>query len=964
LDAEVTFRFRSIPSSADVELQLFGPDGPVAVDEWATRTSDTCLGGVDLAHRLLASELAVAEGDTVLIEHRAVAGFSAREASLLGLPASAPAVAHVRTTGTFGRPDFGVTLEWRRPTGQAIVAPVRCGAFLRIGQAWHRLPDPLFSIAESVDRLERAGTDEAERYRAFDELQDALPAAQADGAVQASGLAGSMTIAVADAFSLDLQGEGENARLIPTLHRSGDNAPLLPEPFDRAFGDRHFGRFGTARPAYALGNATYVVLTPVLKRALDVVRATQAAPLAAKRALMASPRTVLRQALGDDVEETVLEALFQETAAYSERVIGLGLWRKRVLPWLPMSSTDWFEAGSSGTPGNTRSEAPRRVGGIALGDRLIELSAEQADVLRRDVERAIGQGEAVVRFSAGDEIVTVPASHDTLTALQKLEDARARATAAPSQDAPGATKNDPEVLLIRPNENEIEVEGAFSPRNVPQAELPVCLATQMKAHQTEGLAWLRGAYAMGRPGVLLADDMGLGKTLQGLAFLAWLREGMQSGALLRAPVAVVAPTGLLQNWRAEEDRHLARPGLGRCLEAFGKGLAGLKGVAADGRPALDRKALAEADWVLTTYETLREYDRDFGAVRFAAMLFDEAQKIKTPGTRITDAAKAMDADFRVALTGTPVENRLSDLWCITDAVHPAFLGDLKSFSRRYEATAEANGLRKLKASLDAWYGGRPPLLLRRLKRDRLPDLPQPDERIREAAMPPMQRAAYEAAVEAARAAAGQPGAILHSLQRLRAISLHPDPQMPGDEAFIGASARCRLAFAALDEIAEAGERALVFVDDLDFQARLAGVIQRRYRLATPPMILNGSVSGAARQRRVDRFQANTQGFDAMILSPRAGGVGLTLTAANHVIHLSRWWNPAVEDQCTGRVLRIGQTRPVAVHLPLAVLDGTRASFDRNLDALIQRKRKLFHEAFMPPEPSEDERDELFRATVT
>ena len=199
----------------------------------------------------------------------------------------------------------------------------------------------------------------------------------------------------------------------------------------------------------------------------------------------------------------------------------------------------------------------------------------------------------------------------------------------------------------------------------------------------------------------------------------------------------------------------------------------------------------------------------------------------------------------------------------------------------------------------------------------------------------------------------------------RAPSLHPDPAMDGsDEAFVAASARCRLAFAALDRIAKAGERALVFVDDLDFQARLAGVVQRRYGLRAPPAIINGSVSGQARQARVDRFQEGAEsGFDAMILSPRAGGVGLTLTAANHAIHLSRWWNPAVEDQCTGRVLRIGQTRPVTVHLPLAIFDPERPSFDRNLDALIRRKRRLFQDAFMPPEATEDEKDELFRTTV-
>jgi SNF2 family DNA or RNA helicase len=561
----------------------------------------------------------------------------------------------------------------------------------------------------------------------------------------------------------------------------------------------------------------------------------------------------------------------------------------------------------------------------------------------------------------GGETLTVPATVEVLSALQRLEAERARVEDTPETWPP---PRNVDVLIIRPNEDEVDLEGEFAPRPTPAGASPACLATTLKAHQEEGLAWLRSAYAMGRPGVLLADDMGLGKTLQGLAFLAWLREGMATGKVTRAPVAVVAPTGLLQNWMAEEARHLARPGLGRCLEAFGSGLAALKRPGADGRPTLDLAKIEQADWVLTTYETLRDFDRDFGSVRFAAMLLDEAQKIKTPGIRITDAAKAMNVDFRVALTGTPVENRLADLWCITDAIHPAFLGDLKTFSADYERSPDPERLRRLKRSLDAAHGGRAPILLRRLKRDRLPDLPAPNEIAASTNMPPLQRDAYEATLDEVRSARAEPGAVLSALQRLKAISLHPDPQMSGDdEAFMAASARCRLAVEALDHVAERGERALVFVDDLAFQARLAGILQRRYGLKSPPAIISGSVSGQARQTRVDRFQTDPTGFDVMILSPRAGGVGLTLTAANHVIHLTRWWNPAVEDQCTGRVLRIGQTRPVNVHLPMAVLADERPSFDCNLDALIRRKRQLFQDAFMPPEATEGERDELFRNTI-
>jgi len=587
----MTYAFAFTPGADDTEFRLVGPAGPVPVDAWALEAPAPLLAGLDLLQRLEAADVAVSADQAMLIENATVAGLSAREAALLGLPPLAPAVAHVRTRGLIARPDFGADLEWRRPTGQPIAGAQRVGAFLRIGDAWGRLPDALFAIARAVDALNAAGADDGARYKALADLREALPPAEESGAAQASGLASSMTIAVADAFSLGLEGEGEEARLIPVLHRAG-GAPdetLLPEGIQREFATKHFNAFGSARPVYAVGGGTYVVLAAPVRRALDVVRRTQAKPLSAKRALLAAPRAVLRQALGDEVDDAVLETVFRETAAYSERVVGLGLWQKRVLPWIALEAQDWFDGGA---PGGRGGGGGPRANGLIIDDQCIPLSPEEADALRGRVEAAIGAGEPVVPFMAGEERVEVPASHATLAALQALELERARAKPGPHPDGEegGAQKSAPEVLVISTNEEKIEVEGAFQARPVPEAAHPACLATKLKSHQEEGLAWLRESYAAGRPGVLLADDMGLGKTLQGLAFLAWLREGMEAGRIPRAPVAVVAPTGLLQNWKAEAERHLSQPGLGRCLEAFGNGLAALKRQGPGDRPGLDGEA--------------------------------------------------------------------------------------------------------------------------------------------------------------------------------------------------------------------------------------------------------------------------------------------------------------------------------------------------------------------------------------
>ena len=784
-------------------------------------------------------------------------------------------------------------------------------------------------------------------------LREALPAGAEQGLAQASGLVGRINIAIADSFSLDLR--ADEGRLAPVLHSGGGNAeaPLLDPAQQEAF-ERSFNSAPTTRPVYALGGQSYVVPQPPLRRALAAVRRINTASPSTRRAFLSNPRAFLREELGEDAEGVVLDSVFRETQAYADRVLGLGLWQPRVVPWIPLPGTDWLG------PASQEPKRPPKPPGLMVGDRHVPLDPQQAQDLARAIERAIAVGTANVEATAPDGLVNVPATHETLAALARLEDAL-----QPRDKIEREPKPDPLVLLIKPNEAQVEIEEEVRLlRPAPGLGSPSALGTKLKPHQEEGLHWLQKAWTGGLPGVLLADDMGLGKTLQGLAFLAWLKEGMRDGALRRAPLLVVAPTGLLMNWRAEHDKHLAGDGLGRCTEAFGRGLAALKRQTADGQPSLDEGALTEADWVLTTYETLRDYDRDFGKIGFAAGLFDEAQKIKTPGVRITDAAKAMKCEFRVALTGTPVENRLADLWCIMDGVHPGLLDDLKTFSERYERALNAEKLRQLKSTLERPMGGRPSLMLRRLKEDRLPELPAAIIRPVKREMPAAQREAYEAAIAVARSA-DRPGAMLEALQKLRAVSLHPNPEASNsDDAFVASSARLSVAIEALDEIAAGKEKVLLFLEDLDLQAKLAGLLQRRYGMASPPSLINGTVDGGKRQARVTAFQTSGDGFDAMILSPRAGGVGLTLTRANHVIHLSRWWNPAVEDQCNGRVHRIGQTKSIFVHLPLAILGETAPSFDENLDALLSRKRKLMRETLIPPEATADQdRDELFKATV-
>jgi hypothetical protein len=416
----------------------------------------------------------------------------------------------------------------------------------------------------------------------------------------------------------------------------------------------------------------------------------------------------------------------------------------------------------------------------------------------------------------------------------------------------------------------------------------------------------------------------------------------------------VAPTGLLANWEKEHDNHLHAPGLGEICRAYGRHLKILKTSSTRdvdrGAPSLDHRRIQHASWVLTTYETLRDHHLSFASIPFACAVFDEMQKIKSPSSLLTRAAKTLNANFTLGLTGTPIENQLADLWCIMDIINPGCLGDLKNFSAKYPPD-DLEALKQLHRTLLLAESESPAPMLRRMKADELDGLPQKKIHIRNRQMPEEQARIYANIVT--RAKEPTSGPMLETLHLLRGVSLHPIWPPAGEikdqKSFIDQSARLTETFLILDEIAAKKEKVLIFLESLDLQEHLALMIKSRYNLKRRPMQINGEVSGEKRQALVDLFQAQGGTFDAMILSPRAGGVGLTLTSANHVIHLSRWWNPAVEDQCTDRVYRIGQDRMVHVYYPMALhpLYG-ESSFDALLNALLIRKRDLSQRMLLPP----------------
>lgn len=978
-------RFRSDIEPGGVRVTavsrgLFG-ERPIPRTDWhhtdalraTTRTLETLLG----------QGRATADADGYRLPHREAATLTPDDASRLGLPDFGQVSLDLTFEGRVESPEGRIRCDWRDGR-QRPIHPTRTGLILTFGDTRSRLSVALLDLVEAVDAYNAGqGADLEARVQTWMPVQRALRAALSL-AVAADSYTRGLTLYQAGAFALDVHETREGLAFEPRLMAResaaslADEAPdallpevepaperaaegLLPPEDHRAFLRQALDATGATRDAYVVGRNRFVLIDPHLKPLLDVVRAKRAAPDAERRRFVRNPRAGLAEALGADAEQT---RLFVETAAYSSRVLELGIWEKPKLPWLTRRGHTWLPEGgwrdADGQP-------------VAAPDLSVAERHALAEAIR--VARARGQAEVQVQGVA----VPLAAAEAFLVALDADDPLPAEPTPEPEPEPTGAPAEKP-VLLIKSNYEDVEYEQPLTPRVALIPRDPVSArmgATRLKAHQHQGFAWLLDTWQAGWPGVLLADDMGLGKTFQALTFMAWLRSNQEAAPTTRAergPILVVAPTALLKNWEAECALHLSGPGLGHRLDAYGVNLRHLK-LPAERRPdpgqTLDVERLRAADWILTTYETLTDHEQAFARIRYSLVLLDEMQKIKAPDTLNTKAAKALNADFVLGLTGTPIENRLEDLWCIMDRLTPGYLGDLKAFSSTYR-DEDPNRLRELKRKLDAPVGAAPPVMLRRMKGDVLDGLPRKDEIRYPVTMPASQAAAYRRVVTDAQRAAGarKPGDMLRVIHALRGVSLHPDDpetaRLDGARAFqdyAARSARLSTCLEILATLRTKGEKALLFIESLAMQALVARGVADVFGLRALPGIINGGTPGEQRQRIVDAFQASPPGFGLLVLSPKAAGVGLTITAANHVIHLSRWWNPAVEDQCNDRAFRIGQTRDVTIHLPMAVFaDHPEASFDRTLDALLQQKRALSREMLAAPVSANDTRD-IFARTV-
>ena len=478
-------------------------------------------------------------------------------------------------------------------------------------------------------------------------------------------------------------------------------------------------------------------------------------------------------------------------------------------------------------------------------------------------------------------------------------------------------------------EVEIEVDEVFSEltkrltnlTNVPAREVPANLNATLRAYQQKGFEWLLHLKDLGF-GALLADDMGLGKTIQSIAYLAYRKEHEEKdGASL-----IICPTSVMTNWKNEIETFY--PGLKVHVHYGGNRYKDAEFIA----------AVRGADVVITSYALSVLDHEDLKNYVWKSIIIDEAQNIKNPMTKQSRSVRALKAEQRIALTGTPMENRLTELWTIFDFINRGYLGTLGRFVASYVNPIEKD---RDEAKINAVHRLISPFLLRRTKQDEEVALNLPPKQEQKLLCPLTveQAALYEQVVQDSLKqieslnGIERRGRILWMLNKLKQICDHPSLFLKETQLidFANRSNKVESLFELVEAILEQEESCLIFTQYVRMGDMLKEALQNHF--GQEVLFLNGSVPKNARDSMISRFQNGE--VKIFILSLKAGGTGLNLTAANHVMHFDRWWNPAVENQATDRAYRIGQTKFVQVHKFVSI-----GTLEEKIDKMLERKQSL------------------------
>ena len=911
--------------------------GRIPVDAWDQIEHSELAPKWWLLQELVDNGLAAAYDDHIRVPHEEVVRLSRSDQQLLELPDPYPFEIRLDADGVLNRSGFGFQVGFFVHADGERLPLKRTGCVLHAADQEYLLSSEQYAFCTSVSAFNRGTHEEAENpLRAYADIR----ALAEQAGVSLDSYLDNERVVAPETIEVDVELDGKAFQIGPRI--SGiDNDAL----------QKRFKRFPEPLPTYSTsqsGQPARVAFSGKQQEALNSLKRYERADGEQRKALVEHP-------------ETVLDPDVFDLDQFSERVVELGYYKPTFFPFISPYKSQWI-------PGFLVETSPEERKEVRFE------SEEDLHEFESSLQEAKAQGEKNVTWDDID-IPIVEGERIAETASQQFRDPDTPVT---EQQEPGEGARD-QVLIIRSNVEDDEyseigdaptTEG-FAHEYRPPPDLRAAFSP--RDHQRAGIAWMQSLFDNRYSGGLLADDMGLGKTFQVLSFIKWHNE--RSNAQDK-PYLIVAPVALLENWEKEYDKFFEpSPPLVETLH--GQALRDLVhgDVESHWRKGADQ--LSKGGLYLTTYGSLRRYQLLYGAVDWGLVALDEAQKIKNPSTQVTSAAKALKAEFKLPMTGTPVENSLVDLWCLMDFAVPGLLGSAKSFAKSYQSPLrdEDTDLKQLGEQLRDDLGV---YIKRRLKSQVADELPKKKVHRSSAAMPSEQFQRYlleiEQAEQARQSGEGRGSEVLRALHAMRIISDHPylaDRRVDDVpcERLIPLSAKLKQTVDILNRIRDKEEKAILYADRKATQRMLAKVLREVFGI--PTRIINGdtpagntgSASRKTRQELINEFE-DRDGFGALVMSPIAAGVGLNITAANHVIHYARHWNPAKEDQATDRVYRIGQEKDVHVYYPMCTIpDDNFQSFDLILDDLLRRKRALADASLFPSERVEVEPADLYATTL-
>ena len=552
---------------------------------------------------------------------------------------------------------------------------------------------------------------------------------------------------------------------------------------------------------------------------------------------------------------------------------------------------------------------------VALGDEVVST---------QEFSRLIGKARGLIRFR--QQYIYV--DEQDIERLRKAFDGKRPMTATQMLQAALTESFDCAPIVLSDEVRQL-MRQLTNQTDIP---VPAGINATLRPYQVRGFSWMYRNYRIGF-GSIIADDMGLGKTLQVITLLQKLKD---DGALSpERPALIVVPTGLVTNWQTELQRFapslsaFTYHGQQRDLRSFS---------------TLPSRGGAGADILLTTYGVLRSDVARLKKQPWVAVIVDEAQNIKNVDTAQSKAVRSIPARLHVAMSGTPVENRLSEFWSIMDFANQGYLGSVKGFKETFANPIQREGDRQV---AECFRKITAPFLLRRLKSDKtiISDLPDKIEQNELTLLTERQAALYHETLDHAmqtiegieatdqKSLFVRQGLVLQMILALKQICNHPALFLKNGDFNPELSGKTEMLLSLIESIVQSRQKVLVFTQFREMGDMLSQMIEQR--LGERPLFLHGGCSIKERQAMIDRFQTNNRGDQIFILSLKAAGTGLNLTAASHVIHYDLWWNPAVEAQATDRAYRIGQHQNVVVHRFI-----TQNTFEERIDRMIQDKRHL------------------------